>query len=313
VLDASSESSSNPLAMRASQFAVPAENPSASTPLRQVSDGNDWIQAPPFSGSTATNPGQCMQLASAELPESPGAELAEAPGGGLALRNFSLHGEFTRDHMIAMARNFVPSKPLPDAPSYTPMSSREKFEGWAHHTYSADMLLGTVLDTVLLQATGAYRDYGGGMQGFSKRYGTQLLSNEAGSLFGRWLFPTILHQDPRYYPSGKTNVFDRMAYAASRAVITRSDKGNNVFNSSLLLTLLFTSALANGYKPNYDESFQATMANTFAGLGATAQINLLNEFWPDLKQLFTHHQPTKYITHQVSRQVDRFTGDNQPD
>ena len=41
------------------------------------------------------------------------------------------------------------------------------------------MLLGTVFDTLILQATGAYRDYGGGMQGFSERYGTQLLSNEA--------------------------------------------------------------------------------------------------------------------------------------
>ena len=124
------------------------------------------------------------------------------------------------------------------------------------------------------------------------------------SLFGRWLFPTILHQDPRYYPSGQTNVFDRMAYAASRAVITRSDNSGNVFNSSLLsLTLLFTSALANGYKPNYEKSFPATMANTFAGLGATAQINLLNEFWPDIQHLFSHHspKPAKYMAHKVDK------------
>jgi hypothetical protein len=253
-----------------------------------------------------------VQVASAELPELPNGALAETPGGGLALRNFSLQGEFTRDHMMAMARNFVPSKPLPNAPSYTPLSSRDKFEGWAHHTYSADMLLGTVFDTLILQATGAYRDYGGGMGGFSKRYGTQLLSNEAGSLFGRWLFPTILHQDPRYYPSGQTRVLDRMAYAVSRTVITRSDNGSNVFNSSLLLTLLFTSALANGYKPNYEESFPATMANTFAGLGATAQINLLNEFWPDLQHMFTHRQPTKSVIHQVSRQLDRLTANKRP-
>jgi hypothetical protein len=181
------------------------------------------------------------------------------------------------------------------------MTSKEKFEGWAQHTYSADMLMGTVFDTLILQATGAYRDYGGGMEGFTKRYGTQLLSNEAGSLFGRWFFPTVLHQDPRYFPSHESRVIDRMAYAVSRTVITRSDNGGNVFNSSLFLTLLFTSALANGYKPNYETSFPATMANTFAGLGGTAQMNLLNEFWPDLKHMFTHHQPTKYMSHQVDR------------
>ncbi len=143
---------------------------------QQVSDGNAWIRSGVLDDPTADSPDGCTQWASAEL--------AETPGGGLALRNFSLHGEFTRDHMMMMARNFVPSKPLPDAPSYTPLTSKEKFERWAHHTYSADMLLGTVFDTLILQATGAYRDYGGGMEGFSKRYGTQLLSNEAGSLFG---------------------------------------------------------------------------------------------------------------------------------
>jgi hypothetical protein len=308
--DAALESSSNPHPFTGSHVPIHRQGLMSPAALEQVSDGNVWIQSSALGEPTPANSDRCIQRAEFSDTLS---ELAEIPGGGLALRNFSLHGEFTRDHMMAMARNFVPSKPLPDAPSYAPMSSREKFDGWARHTYSADMLMGTVFDTLILQATGAYRDYGGGMQGFSKRYGTQLLSNEAGSLFGRWLFPTILHQDTRYYPSGKTNVFDRMAYAASRAVITRSDNGNNVFNSSLLLTLLFTSALANGYKPNYEESFQATMANTFAGLGATAQINLLNEFWPDLKDLFTHHQPGKSISHQVSRDIDRLTSPKKSD
>lgn len=303
--DAALESSSNPHPSTENR----AHNRSAAliapTASHQVSEGNAWIQSGALGDPTTKRSDGCAQWESAEL--------AETPGGGLALRNFSLHGEFTRDHMMAMARNFVPSAPLPDAPSYTPMTSQEKFDGWAHHTYSADMLMGTVFDTLILQATGAYRDYGGGMQGFTKRYGTQLLSNEAGSLFGRWLFPTILHQDTRYYPSKQTNVFDRMAYAASRAVITRSDDGRNVFNSSLLLTLLVTSALNNGYKPNYDESFQATMANTFAGLGGAAQMNLLNEFWPDLKDLFTHHQPGKSIARRVSGEVDRLTSPKKSD
>jgi len=294
--DASIESSSNPQPfVPASETTHSLTPPSASL---QVSDGNGWLRSSDLDSPASANRDACTQIATL-APAA--ADLDETPGGGLALRNFSLHGEFSRDHMIAVARNFVPSKPLPDAPSYKPLTSREKFEGWAHHTYSADMLMGTVFDTLLLQATGAYRDYGGGMGGFSKRYGTQLLSNEAGSLFGRWLFPTLLHQDPRYFPSGKTNVFDRMAYAASRAIITRSDNGNNVFNSSLLLTLLITSALNNGYKPNYETSFPATMANTFAGLGATAQINLLNEFWPDLQHLFRHHQPTEAVSHEIDR------------
>jgi hypothetical protein len=288
VLRASADNGSSELSNILPSSSSPTAHFSSAMPSEsvaiQVATGNAWVR--PASWQSPISPatsGNCTQVTVASL--------TETPGGGLSLHDFSVHGEFTRDHMIMMARNFIPGQPLPDAPSYKPMTSKEKFEGWAHHTYSADMLVGTVFDALILQATGGYRDYGGGMGGFSKRYGTALLSNEAGSLFGRWLFPTLLHQDPRYFPSRQTNVFDRMAYAASRTLITRSDDGRNVFNSSLVLTLLFTSALANGYKPNYDESFQATLANSAAGLGATAQVNLLNEFWPDIKSFFSHHEP----------------------
>jgi len=200
---------------------------------------------------------------------------------------------FTREHMSQMAHGFIPGQPLPDAPSYVPLTSKQKFDYWAKHTYSADMFLGTLFDTLILQASGAWPDYGGGMSGFGKRYGTQLASAESWSLFARWVFPTLLHQDPRYFPSGRRNAFDRMAYAASRTIITRSDDGRNVFNSSLLLTVLFSSALSNGYKPLHDKSFPATMENSASALGAVAQVNLLNEFWPDLKSLFLRHEPEK--------------------
>lgn len=257
--------------------------------IANVAVGNYWVLSPGWHSLANASGGNCTQ--------APMPVLTEMLGGGLSLHDFSVHGEFTRDHMMKMARNFMPSTPLPNAPSYTPLSSREKFEGWMKHTYSFDMFFGAVIDSAILQASGAYPDYGGGMEGYAKRYGTTLLAAEATSLFGRWLFPTILHQDPRYFPSRQTNVWDRMAYAASRTVITRSDSGRDVFNSSLILTLLVSSALANGYKPNYEQSFPATMANTAAGLGTTAQMNLLNEFWPDLKSMFVKHEPApaKYV------------------
>ena len=164
--DASIESSSNPHLVTESAASTQSRTLIIPTALQQVSDGNAWMRSSALHDPAVANSDDCIQLASLS---SANADLDEIPGGGLALRNFSLHGEFTRDHMIAMARNFVPSKPLPDAPSSKALTSKEKFEGWAHHTYSADMLLGTVFDTLILQATGAYRDYGGGMRGFMLR------------------------------------------------------------------------------------------------------------------------------------------------
>lgn len=247
------------------------------------------------------------QLYAAKLVNTPSSDLSTQP----LISRAMVKEAFTREHVAKMAHDFVLGQPLPDAPSYVPLTSKQKFDAWARHTYSADMFLGTMFDSLILQATGAWPEYGGGMGGFGKRYGTQLISAESWSLFGRWLFPTLLHQDPRYFPSGRKNAFDRMAYAASRAIITRSDDGRSVFNSSLFLTLLFSSALSNGYKPLHNKSFPATMENAAAGLGAVAQVNLLNEFWPDLKKLFLRHEPGKVrdLRRSTTDKWDDFTAD----
>jgi hypothetical protein len=274
--------------------------------LRLSMLSGDWLTSPAISASLAASSRESSSAACTDVsPES----VVETPGGGLAeqplISRAMVREALTREHMVKMARDFVPGQPLPDAPSYTPMTSHEKFVGWAKHTYSADMFVGTAFDALILQASGAYPSYRGGVAGYGQRYATALLSAEASSLFGRWLFPTLLHQDPRYFPSKQTNAFDRMAYAVSRTVITRSDDGRNVFNSSLILTLLFSSALANGYKPNYDESFQATLANAAAGLGATAQMHLLDEFWPDLKRILLKAEPGK-MKHLEQEATDRW-------
>lgn len=233
--------------------------------------------------------------------------LIEVPGGGLSKVDFQ--GIFTRNNMIKMANNFVPGRQLPDAPSYVPLTSKQKFELFLTHSYSADMFVGTTFDALTAQATGAYPEYGGGMAGYGHRYAAALVTAEASSLFGRWLFPTMLHQDPRYFRSGRGNVGNRMAYAASRVILTRSDDGRTVINSSLILSLLFTSALANGYIPYRDESVAGTIENSLNGLGARAQTNLLNEFWPDIKAMLVKREP-KRMRHWQERWDDFSTPQN---
>jgi hypothetical protein len=131
------------------------------------------------------------------------------------------------------------------------------------------------------------------MGGYGKRYAAALAGAEAGGFFGRFLFPTLLHQDPRYFPSHQNDISDRMAYAASRVFITRSDDGRNVFNSSLILTVLTTTALSNAYLPYRNETVPGTLENAAACLGSVAQTYILKEFWPDIREFLGHHEPAK--------------------
>jgi len=104
---------------------------------------------------------------------------------------------------------------------------------------------------------------------------------------------TILHQDPRYFPSRKQTILARAWYAATRVAVTRNDSGDNTFNSSEFLGVLSASALQNAYYPKPDRTFGDTM-NRFGGaLSSDAIGNLLREFTPDMKRLFRKHAPKK--------------------
>jgi hypothetical protein len=45
--------------------------------------------------------------------------------------------------------------------------------------------------------------YGGGIEGYGKRYGAAFANHVSATLFGRAVYPSIFHQDPRYFYKGK--------------------------------------------------------------------------------------------------------------
>jgi len=203
----------------------------------------------------------------------------------------AIRAAFTHENLVKMARNFAPGQPLPDAPSYVPLSKRQKFERFLHYSRSGGVVVDVLSDSLYSQATGAYPKFGGGMEGYSKRFEISVAGAEAGAFFGTFLFPTLLHQDPRYFPSRQDAISDRLAYAASRVIIGRSDDGRNVLNTSMVLSQFAQAALANAYIPYRNETAAGTIENALAGLGGMAEYNILNEFWPDIKSFLGKHHP----------------------
>jgi hypothetical protein len=181
-----------------------------------------------------------------------------------------------------------------NAPSaYTPLSARCKFDLFLRTTYSPYTFASAGFQATVAQAQGQWPHYGGGMQGWGKRFGATLADTESRRFIQTFALSTILHQDPRYFPSHKRALISRAWYAITRVAITKNDKGDEAFNTSEFLGALFTSALQNAYYPTDDRSLGDTM-NRFGGaLSSDAVGNLLREFTPDMKRLFRKHAPEK--------------------
>jgi hypothetical protein len=185
-----------------------------------------------------------------------------------------------------------PEKPPPRSPvAYQSLSKSEKFKVFVRYTYSPYTFAGTAFDAGLAQATAAWRSYGGGMEGYGKRFGASLADNESGAFFGRFLFPVLLREDPRYLRSTSQKTVHRIGYAVSRVLVTRGDNGNERPNLALMLSAFAAAGLANTYYPREERGLADTAARAGADLLSTASMNLLREFWPDIRQKLKRHEP----------------------
>ena len=125
--------------------------------------------------------------------------------------------------------------------------------------------------------------YGPGVGGFLKQYPAALTDNAVGNFLTTGVLPSVLHQDPRYYERGSGTFLGRVAYAASRSVVTRSDAGHPQFNVSEIGGNAVAAGLSNLYYPAADRTMTATLSRWGMQVMWDALSNELKEFWPDVR------------------------------
>jgi hypothetical protein len=130
-----------------------------------------------------------------------------------------------------------------------------------------------------------YPTFGSGAAGFGKRYVTAYADQVIGNYMNEAIFPTILHQDPRYYRMSHGGFLNRTTYAVSRVLVTRSDSGASRFNFSQVAGTATTAAIANIYYP--DRSVSSTIQRFGLQLASGGVFNVLKEYWPDIRQKFS--------------------------
>ena len=125
--------------------------------------------------------------------------------------------------------------------------------------------------------------FGQGMEGYAKRYAASYADFAIQNFMTEGLFPTVLHQDPRYFRRRVGSGPSRLAYAMSRLFITRTDSGKHQFNYSEVVGGATSLAISNAYYPD-GRSVGNNLGRYALQLGFDAASNVLKEFWPDLRR-----------------------------
>ena len=175
-----------------------------------------------------------------------------------------------------------------NAKELPPLTSGQKFRlatagvfDWAAYPFNGVL-------SAIAQAKNDPKEWGQGWDAYGKRFGASFADNSIGTYMTTAVFPSLLHEDPRYYQLGKGRFVHRAYHGINRLFVTKTDSGHDHFNYSESVGNAVAAAISNVYHVPADRTASRN-ATTFAFLILYDGLsNELKEFWPDIRRKVFH-------------------------
>lgn len=134
----------------------------------------------------------------------------------------------------------------------------------------------------LYQLEDSHPEFGQGVAGYARRFGTSYCDQVTGNFMTEGIFPSLLKQDPRYFRMAEGPKRKRTLYALTRIFVTKTDSGKTAVNFSELLGNATAAGIGLSYYPD-NRNAPDYLLNWGTQLGTDATSQVLKEFWPDVK------------------------------
>jgi hypothetical protein len=178
----------------------------------------------------------------------------------------------------------APMAALAGDPDAVAPAAAPKQKSYLHHIFGGP---GTYLKAAagagIAHAKGTPYEWGGGVQGYAKRYG---------SAFGKHLVKgsiqygvaRLRHEELGYRPSGKQGAWPRLRYALMRTVITRkTTTGASTFSAGEISGVVGSGLISRLWQPASLHTVGSGFGSAGVSLGADAGYNVVREFWPEIR------------------------------
>lgn len=176
---------------------------------------------------------------------------------------------------------------------FVPITTRHKFYIAAKDSFDYPVYLTAALFAGYYQLENQNPSFGQGMKGYAKRFASSYGDQAIGNLMTEAIFPSMLHEDPRYFRLGATggSTWHRARYAITRVFVVRTDKGGSAFNFSEWLGNGSSVAISNLYYPSETRNVTDNIQKLGIAVGTDAFSQVLKEFWPDIKRKLSKKKP----------------------
>ncbi len=135
---------------------------------------------------------------------------------------------------------------------FVPLSPKLKFRLALRTATDPASFLGAGFLAGIDQASDVAPHYEQGASGYGKRFGAAYAGSALDIVLGGGVFPTLFHQDPRYFYKGTGSKKSRMLHALLSPFVAKGDNGHWQMNISSLVGDVNASAATNLYYPEID-------------------------------------------------------------
>lgn len=164
-----------------------------------------------------------------------------------------------------------------------PMSDHEKLTHYLRTTYGVGSIAYTAFTAGISQANGSVNEWGGGWEGYGKRYassfGQKAVSRSIWQGMGY-----LMHEDPRYFRSNRSGIWNRTFYAATQSFISHKDSGGTRFGYSKLAGAFGGGAISRQWYPDRYHTTSDYFTAGGVSIAWNMTRNVFNEFWPDIRK-----------------------------
>jgi hypothetical protein len=171
----------------------------------------------------------------------------------------------------------------PTLQNYEPLSVAGKFKIASQDAFDPGTVALAALFAGESQLSNADRSFGQGVAGYARYWGTAYGDFVIGDFMTEGVFPTILHQDPRYFRKGTGSGWSRLGYAMGQIFWTHTDSGGSQFTYSEVMGNSVAVAISNAYYPD-NRTASNGVSKLGMQLGVDMTSNVLKEFWPEVER-----------------------------
>jgi hypothetical protein len=186
-------------------------------------------------------------------------------------------------------QNIPDALKLPKTISAPPFTLGDKFDYRIVQSFGLRGLGGSLVGAAIGQGSGTPSEWGGGVEGFAKRYASGLAGNLARQTFA-FALESSLHEDPRYFPADAESTKIRILNALKQVVVCKTDQGHSSFAYARVVSAFGAGQFVNLWQPNSNDGVGDGFVRGFLTLGGDLAYNMLQEFVPFTRPRSLRHR-----------------------